>query len=251
MTDLDFAPVIWRLGLWAGDQLVGDADDYPDTIWFDSGRILLTPYTGVGKVIGAIPVPYTGVSSTYECEIDSEGYLTYHGQRVMWVTDLTSDKVNPQIPADKATHRVIVTDATAGGETVTLQPFDVRITMAGDGISTVLVDGEPVPANDITRLAPVIPGEAQPIYRGERGISIASLVVTDLGELEVELDDGTTVNAGELPVGPGGSDPGVAGYLANPASATSTEAATAATDPDHPLGAAIAELIADIPTEGF
>lgn len=204
MPDLDFAPVIWRLGLDVADQPTSDdPDDYPDTIWFDGGRILLTPYTGVVKVVGGNPVPFTAVSSTYEAEIDAEGYMLYRGKRVMWVTDLTSDKVNPKIGDDLATHRVTVTGATAGGVPVTLEPFDVRITAAGDGVSVVVVDGTEYPANDITRLAPVIPGAAQPIFRGERGVSVAAASIdATTGDLVFTLDDplATELNAGPIPV---------------------------------------------------
>lgn len=247
MPDLDYGKVIARLGLNVGDTS-DDVDDNPDTVWCDSGRVFITPLNTFVKVAGGTPDPFTMGNAVIECGIDVDGYLTYDPPgaaaptQFVWVADLTSDKVNPQLADGEATHRVVFSEVMAGTTRVEFPTVTVRITAAGDGISGAGI-------NDLTILAPVLPGEASPIYRGEQGIGIADASIIGGTNLQLELTDGDLVDAGALPVGPGGSDPGVAGYFANPASATSVESGEAAIDTGHPLGAAIAGLIADIPTE--
>lgn len=234
MVDLDYARVIGRFGLTVGDT-GSDPDDSPDTVWCDAGRVFLTPLNTFVKVAGGTPVPWTGGNAVIECAIDANGYLTYTPPggtvtQFVDVVDLTSTKVNPQVGADAATHRVTFSEVKSGTTAVDFPVFTCRLTAAGDGTSGAGI-------NDLTIVAPILPGEASPITRGEQGVSVQTMTVNGLGELEVTLDDATVVNAGALPVGPGGSDAGVAGYVGTPASATAVELGTAAGDSGHPLGA--------------
>ena len=50
--------------------------------------------------------------------INSAGYLEFNGKQYVYVVDLTSDKVNPQIGAGKATHRVTFKNVKANGTPV-------------------------------------------------------------------------------------------------------------------------------------
>lgn len=220
MPDLDFARVIGRFGLVVGDT-GSDPDDNPDTVWCTEGRVLLTPLITFTKVSGGSPVPWTGGQAVIECAIDSEGYLTYAPPgggtitRYVDVVDLTSDKVNPKIADGKATHKVQFAGVKAGDTAVAFPPYDVRLVAAGDGVS-------PGGVNDLTVVAPVVPGAASPIYRGETGVGVSGAAIVDGTNLQLTLTDGTPVDAGELPVGPGGSDAGVAGYISSPGTETAS-----------------------------
>ncbi|NYD43927.1 alpha/beta hydrolase family protein [Nocardioides panaciterrulae] len=241
MPDLDYAKVIGRFGLTVGDT-GGDPDDNPDTVWCTAGRVLITPLNTFVKVAAGSPVPWTGGNAVIECAIDADGYLTYTAPAggatnpFVYVVDLTSTKVNPQVPAGAATHRVTFSEVYAGTTLVDFPEFTCRLTAAGDGTSGAGV-------NDLTIVAPIKPGEATPITRGEQGTSVTAVAIQG-ADLVTTLSDGTTVNAGELPVGPGGSDAGVATYMDDPASDTSTTTAAKAKDPAHPLGAALTATIA-------
>lgn len=222
MPDLDYAKVIGRFGLTVGDVNAGDVDDLPDTIWCTEGRVLITPLNTFVKVAAGSPVPWTGGNAVIECAIDSNGYLTYHGKQFVYVVDLTSSKVNPQVAAGKATHKVTFADVKADGTAVTFQEFTCRLVAAGDGVSA---DG----VNDLAIVAPVVTGATSPIYRGETGIGVVDAAIVDDDQLQLELSDGSTVVAGTLPAGPGGSDAGVAGYLGDPDSESANVLSVATT----------------------
>lgn len=211
MPDLVYAKVIGRFALTVGDTNA-DVDDDPDTIWCDEGTVRFTPLTTFTKVAGADPVPFTAGHAVIDASIDSEGYLTYLGKRWVHLVDLTSDLVNPQVGANKATHKVTFIGVKANGTLVEFPSFNARLTADGP-------DGDGV--NDLTKVAPVVPGSSTPIYRGEAGPSVESAEIVG-GELVLVRSDGVELNAGELPVGPGGSDAGVAGYINTPGSATET-----------------------------
>lgn len=213
MADLEYAKVTGRFGLTVGDT-INDVDDDPDIVWCDGGRVLITPLNTFVKVAGAAAGPFTAGAAVIEAQIGPDGRLLYQGKNYLYVVDLTSPTVNPQIPAGKATHKVTFTDVTAGTTRVNFPEFTCRLVAAGDGIS---LGG----ANDLTIVAPVVPGAASPIYRGEQGTSVASLAVQGTN-LIATLSDGTSVDAGVLPVGPGGSDAGVAGYASTAGSQTRT-----------------------------
>jgi hypothetical protein len=233
VADLDYAKVTGRFALSVGDTL-SDTDDNPDIVWCTSGRVFLTPLTTFVKVSGAAPGPFTMGNAVIEAEIDSEGRLRYQGKPYLFVVDLTSDKVNPPIAAGKATHRVTFSEVMAGDTRVDFPEFTCRLTAAGAD-----ADGE----NDLTRVAPVVPGTASPIYRGEQGVSVASLETTPDGQLLAVFTDGTEVDAGPLPVGPGGSDTGVAGYLGTEGTAARAAArslvAADAQNPSTAIGGAL------------
>lgn len=204
MADLDYTTLVGRLALTVGDG--EDIDDDPDTIWCDEGTVRLIPLISIAKVAGGTPVPWTGGKAVIDCEIDVEGYITYRGKRFVRLVDLTSEKINPHITDGRATHRVEFRDVKAQGTKVDFPTASIPI--AGDTI------------NDLTLLMPAPTGGGTPIIVGPRGTGVAGMLV-ESGDLIVELTDGETINAGELPVGPGGSDAGVAGYIATPGSATS------------------------------
>lgn len=204
LADLDYARVTGRFAITVGDT--ADPGDEPDIIWCDEGTVTIEPLQTFTKVAGAAEGPFTAGHSIITATIQPGGHLTYLGKQYVYVVDLTSDKVNPQIGANRATHRVRFQNVKADGTAVTMPEVTVRLTKDGpngDGI------------NDLTVLAPVVPGVSQPIYRGEQGVGVVGAAIVGGGELELELTDGETVNAGQLPVGPGGSDAGVAGYLAD------------------------------------
>ncbi|MCM0622518.1 hypothetical protein [Nocardioides bruguierae] len=209
MADLDYAKVTGRFALTVGDG--ADVDEDPDTIWCDQGTVLIQPLQTFTKVAGAA-TPFTAGHSVIECTIDTEGYLTYAGRRYVNVVDLTSDKVNPKIASGKATHLVTFKNVKASGTAVNFSDVYVRVTK--DGANG---DGE----NDLTIISPVVPGTAQAIYRGETGSSVAAMAIEG-GDLVSTLSDGTELNAGPVPTGPGGSDAGVASYLDDEESATTS-----------------------------
>lgn len=158
VSDLTYAKITGRFGVTVGDGV--DVGEEPDIAWIAQGRILITPLLTMVKVAGADPVPVTLGNSVIECSF-SDGYLTYNGQPHVWVVDMTSQQVNPFIGPDLATHRVSILDAqTESGLRVTFPTFDVRVTNLG-------VNGDGV--NDLTMLAPVVPGAATPIYVGPQG----------------------------------------------------------------------------------
>lgn len=209
-TDLDYAKVVGRFALTVGDTST-DPDDDPDIVWCDEGKVFLQPLQTFTKVAGAADGPFTAGNSVIEAEIGADGRLTFHGKPYVHVIDLTSAKVNPVIGPNRATHKVKFQGVKAGGTAVTFPDMDVRLTEDGP-------DGDGV--NDLTELAPVVAGASTAIYRGEQGTGIVGVAIVGGDQLQVELSDGTTVDAGQLPIGPGGSDVGVAGYIEDPESET-------------------------------
>lgn len=182
-SDLDYAFVTGRFGITVADT--DDVGDNPDTTWCTQGSVKITPLITSTKVPGATPAKATLGHSTIVATIDSEGYLTHAGKRFVKVVDLTSEKVNPRIAAGKATHRIEFSGVKADNVPVTIGSDNVRITMLGsDGAGS----------NDLTDLLPVPTASPTPIYRGETGPP--------------------------GPPGPGASDEDVAGYVADPGSAT-------------------------------
>ncbi len=210
MPDLDYVKLVGRLGITAADG--PDEDDTPDTIWCDSGTIRITPLITYAKIAGATPSPWTAGNAVIDATLSGDGYLWHNGKAGVWLVDLTSPKVNPHYEDDQATYRIEFIDVMADGTPVKFPTVEVALT------------GPEV--NDLTLVSPVPTGSPTPIIRGEQGTGIQSATVEG-GELLLELTDGTEVNAGELPVGPGGSDAGVADYITTPG--TDTAAALSAT----------------------
>lgn len=219
MADLDSVYVVGRFGIAVGDG--ADFDDDPDVIWCDTGTISFEPQKGETKVAGGSPTPWTGGQATFPSTIDAEGYLTWRGQHFMKLVDLTSLKVNPRVVDGKATHNVRFDKVKAGDQTVTFEQRSIRASadMAAplDDPAAAAAYGLPLgtPVIDLTAALPVPVANSVPIVVGPRGIGITGMSVVG-GELEVALTNGDTLNAGELPVGPGGSDAGVASYLGDP-----------------------------------
>jgi hypothetical protein len=232
MPDLDFCKIIGRFALTVSDGV--DADDNPDTVYCDEGVVKFTPITTFTKVAGASPVPMTLGNAVIEAAIDSSGYLSRNGVRYVNLVDLGSDKVNPTIPAGKATYKVTFEGVRASGTKVDFPSFDFRPTSGVD--------------NDLTLLAPVPVAGGTAIVVGPRGASVNGASITGPGHLQLALTDGTSVDAGALPVGPGGSDGGVASYVTTPGSATETalaaKIATALTAGDFATATALASGLA-------
>lgn len=205
MPDLDYAKLVGRLGLTVADG--PDEDDTPDTVWCDEGIVRITPQITYTKIAGATPSPWTAGHAVIDATIAEDGYIWHNDSAGVWLVDLTSDKVNPHIADDKATHKIEFIGVKADGTDVAFPPVFVRIT--GPGVC------------DLTTISPVPTASPVPIVRGETGAGVQSAAI-EAGDLILELDDGTEVNAGELPVGPGGSDAGVASYVETPGSATKT-----------------------------
>lgn len=199
--------VVGRFGITVADA--ADADDHPDVIWCDEGRIILEPLIAEAKfLVGG--QPWTGGNSAVTAYLDSSGNVTWNGKQFIEVIDLTQPNVTPSIPADAATHRVRFVDVKAQGLPVAFAARSLRIaadTLNADGVC------------DLTELLPVPVNNGVPIVVGPQGVGVASLAV-ESGDLVVEYTDGTTEVAGELPVGPGGSDAGVASYISGVGTAT-------------------------------
>lgn len=213
-SDLDYAKVTGRLALSVADG--SDLGDNPDIIYCDSGTVRITPLINFTRVADATP-PFTIGHAAIDATVDTNGYVTWNGQPYVWVVDLTSEKVNPCIPDDAATHKLEFINVMADGTKITFPEATVRFTADG-------LDGSGV--NDLALVMPVTEAASVPIIRGERGVGIQSAAVEG-GDLVFGFTDGTEINAGELPVGPGGTDAGVASYLADPGSATATALSTA------------------------
>ena len=147
MPDLDYVKVIGRFGIVVRDAATDDPNEEPDTIWCDEGQVLFTPLVTSVKVVGATPVPATLGQSTIAAEIDAEGYLSLRGSRAIYLVDLTSDKVNPFIGLNKATHKIEFQGLMADGQYVNL-PSPVNVRLAADMLSSGVIDltlASPVP----------------------------------------------------------------------------------------------------------
>ncbi|NUO57297.1 MAG: hypothetical protein HOV78_11575 [Hamadaea sp.] len=227
-SDLDYAKVIGRFGLAVGDT--DDAGDNPDIVFCDEGTVDFIPLQTITKVAAGSPSAFTAGQGVITATIsgptyvdptgsgkNGAGYITYNGKPFVYLVDLTSSKVNPPIGPDKATHRVVFKNIRAAGTKVDFPTLTAHFTAAGPDASGV---------NDLTTSLPVSPGESSPIYQGPPGVGIASAAIVGGTNLQLELTDGATVDAGALPVGPGGSDTGVAGYLGT--SGSQSRAATRA-----------------------
>lgn len=225
-SDLDYAKVVGRFGLTVADT--ADAGDNPDIIYCNSGTIRITPLITFAVATGATGGPLMLGGASYAATIDVDGYLIWNGLPYINVVDITSPKVNPRIPDDAATHRIEFIDVMADGTRVPFPAREVRLTQAGWEGSGV---------NDLARVMPVtLPGAPVPIIRGPQGTGVVG-ASTDGGALVLTLSDGTEIDAGELPVGPGGTDAGVASYVANTGSDTYAKVAdTVATVAGSNLG---------------
>jgi hypothetical protein len=217
MADLDYVPLVGRLGLVVGDGM--DPDENPDTDWCDEGTVNFTPLITYTKVADGSPAPWTGGNSVISATVSDEGTVTRNGVPRLTLVDLTSEKVNPKISSGRATHTVEFVNVKANGTRVLFAKQDIRI--AADTMTPLKAESAALyglPAGtlvcDLTKLMPVPIGSGTPIVVGPPGNGIVDMSVVD-GDLEIELDNGETLNAGELPVGPGGSATGVASYLAD------------------------------------
>ncbi len=203
MADLDYVKIVGRLGITRADGV--DEDGNPDTVWCDSGSVLFEPIINYTKVAGGIPSPWMAGHAIIEATVDSAGYISLNGVEWLWLVDLGSSKMNPSIARDKAAYKVTFKNVQAAGADVTFPQFTFHPLPAD-----LLPEG--VTANDLTLLAPVPVAGGQSIVVGPAGKSVSAMSIVG-GDLVTTLSDGTELNAGELPVGPGGSNEGVAGYI--------------------------------------
>lgn len=214
-SDLDYCKIVGRIALAVGDG--PDSGENPDLIFPDRGStVTFEPLQKFVKVDGAVP-PVTIGGANIVAHIDENtGYITYpepteetdgsltYGDPRVWLLDLGSDKVNPVIARDKAAYRVT---------------FNVRFNATKVDFPSFTFHPLPGVDNDITLMAPVPVAGGNAIVVGPRGTSIQALSVEG-GDLIATFEDGTEVNAGKLPVGPGGSDAGVADYATTPGTQT-------------------------------
>ena len=240
--DLDYVKIVGRLGITRADG--SDPNEMPDTVWCDTGTVRFEPILPYTRIVDGTPVPWTAGHSIITASIDPEGYVSLNGTQGVWLIDLGSDKVNPKIPRNKGAYRVSFNGIKADGSTVEIPSFVMH----------------PIPGvdNDITLMLPLPVAGGQSIVQGPRGdrgddgVSVDSLDV-EAGNLLVSYSDGSETNLGPLPVGPGGSDEGVASYLASETSesrvvlnaAFGSEIGTDGTPARTALNNAIGEQIAD------
>jgi len=215
MADLDYVYLVGRLGLVVGDT--SDSGEDPDTTWCDEGTVNFTPKITYTKVVGGSPAPWAGGNSVIDTTLSDEGAVTRNGVRRVKLVDLTSDKVNPHVSDGRATHSVEFVNVKANGTRVSFEKQDIRIAAdTAEALPADVAEFYGLPAGtmacDLTKLLPVPTGNGTPIVVGPKGTSIETLTVEG-GDLIVELDDGSTQNAGTLPVGPGGSPAGIAAAL--------------------------------------
>ncbi|WP_300680778.1 hypothetical protein [Nocardioides sp.] len=201
MADLDFIYVVGRFGLVVADG--DDAGTDPDTVWCDAGTVNLTPLTTYAKVAGGSPIGWNSGHAVYPATLDNSGYLTRSGSRWIRVVDMTSDKVNPQIPAGKATHTVEYAGVKAAGTVVKYPSQDVRI--AADTASPIETAEEATALGlpigtlvcDLVKLLPVPTSSGTPIVQGPRGFGVEAASV-DGQDLVLTLGSGAEVRT-ELP----------------------------------------------------
>jgi len=193
MPELDYAHVTGRFGITVAEG--GGPERRP--IWCDEGEVKLSPLQSYARAESSGGPASLG-RAVFTGTINSDGYLVSDGERGVWVVDLTSPTVNPSVP-EGATHRVEFIGLKARGVPVAFPSVPVRISG---------------PENDLTELLPVEPGAPVPMLRGEPGASVREAYITEAGQLALKLSDGTeTVVEGDLPVAPGGTNEGVAGYI--------------------------------------
>lgn len=231
MVDLDYAPVVGRFGITVGDlpaiDVDADVDVNPDVLWCDEGTVTLVPLVTQMKVTGDPTVgPFMAGNAPIETVIDADtGRMTYNGSDTTWVLDLGSDKVNPRFDRDVASYRVEFKGMRCRGVDVKFTDF----TFHAKPLSVLAEEGKTV--NDLALVSPVPATGGTPIVRGP---GVISATVNGDGELLLNLETGEQVNAGELPVGPGGSAAGVASYLA-PGTVVDTAAGDLVADPASAL----------------
>lgn len=144
---LDYVKVIGKYGVVVGDG--ADLDDFPDTLFCDSGTVTFTPLIGEMKVT---EIPAALVNQPIIATINSNGELTYGNNPFIWLLDLGSSKISPNIPLDHATYRVSFKNMEYEGKAVTFADFAFH----------------PLPGqdNDLALMSPVQVGKGQAIVRG-------------------------------------------------------------------------------------
>lgn len=212
MTNLDFAKVVGRLGFTVADA--SDPDDDPEVIYCDQGTVRFIPLDTYTKVPAAIPFPFSAGHGTIDATItdadyvdptvagedrtgarDGAGFVSLNSKPFVEVIDFTSDKVNPKIGANLATHKLQFLGLKAtleDGTVIDVEIDSVKVRLTKDG-----PDGSGI--NDLTAVMPVSDGKATPIYQGPQGASVQSASIVNSDQLVLGLTDGTSTPAVTLP----------------------------------------------------
>lgn len=129
----DYRTLYAWLGAFVGDT-TDDPDGNPDWVPATEGTITFTPNLSTGHVSSSDGVTLGGVPFPIVCQINKNGQLTYLPDASdpssvvasVTVVDLGSDKVNPQIPRDKAAYNVSFAGVKLNGATVKIASFGIN-----------------------------------------------------------------------------------------------------------------------------
>lgn len=170
---LDYAKVVGRFAVVRGDT--SDPGTDPDTVYCNGGTVTFTPVARTFRVADADPDPLTIVAAPVVAQIGTDGRLELNSVDEVWLLDLGSDQLNPQIARTAAAYTVTFADVTADGQAVTLDPFGFH----------------PVPGedNDLTLLAPFKVAASVPITRGPKGDKGDAGPKGDTGATGIAIDD--------------------------------------------------------------
>lgn len=166
--DVDFVDLIVRIADIVGDTDV-DPDDNPDLAWIVSGTVEVSPLNDEGYTL--VPDgPLVGVRRiALTFGNDGDGYARWQGKTWARMVDLTSEKINPRVQANQATHKVEFNNLrTLDGTEVRFKTRYVRLAadtleVADDGTGTMR------PVCRLSRLYPLPFATPSPIYQGPRG----------------------------------------------------------------------------------
>lgn len=92
LTPLKYGKVVGRYVAIVGDGT--DADVYPDASAL-AGTITFTPSPESFTVVAANPDPVTVVPQTIVATLDSDGYITFNGQKGVWLAATDDTSTNP------------------------------------------------------------------------------------------------------------------------------------------------------------
>ncbi|MFI5426042.1 glycosyl hydrolase family 28-related protein [Aeromicrobium sp. UC242_57] len=153
------------------------------------------------KVVGGLPVPWTGGQSTFTPTIDAEGYSTWRGQHFIKTIDLTSTKVNPRIVDGKATHRVTFRNVKAGALDVKFEQRSVRLAAdMAEALDATAAAAYGLPTGtlvcDLTKLLPVPVANWVPIVVGPQGPPGDPTLTDEVTATNIETGDLTKAALG-------------------------------------------------------
>lgn len=206
--------VVGRLGIIQNDM--SDADDEPDVVYCDTGTVTLTSLAPETRYLGDTPMASLLGQAVITGIVGPQGYITWNGLPYVKIPDLSSEELNPNIPVG-ATHEVAFVNCRVGGTGEGSRPVNFttrKIRLAQDTVD------EATGECNLVKQMPVPSLGGVPIVQGPPGEGIAELVQPSPGKMALMLTSGETTNEIDLPVGPGGTDTGVATYIATPGTST-------------------------------